>query len=272
MREDLVAHGGPATTAIMFHGGGNFGDIWDKDQSLREIVVADFPDYPIRSFPQTYKFKNPKKLAIAQRIYGKHLDLQLTVRDTVSYSQLQIDFGAKHQILLAPDLATMLFTVPVGPILTRPYDFLVQFRNDGEGGQYHASNSGTYNDLQTLMSSNGTEAMTSILRGDWQDCEPTGISGLPFAEKARRRVEAGRQWLSSADLVLSDRLHVHILSTIWGIDHIAIEEGWYRKLMTYQETWLSECNSRVRFTNSVKDSMNVAKTWYKAGGSFDSIA
>jgi exopolysaccharide biosynthesis predicted pyruvyltransferase EpsI len=268
LRKDLEAHGGPTNTAIMFHGGGNFGDIWSGDQKLREKVVADFPDYPIRSFPQTYKFKNPKTLARVQEIYGKHPDLQLTVRDTLSYTQLELDFGSKHQIMLAPDAATMLFTVPIPAYPTQEYKFLVQLRGDNEGGQNHNTERKLFEELKNPVPGNNTTSDTAVLQGDWQNCEPSGLARLGHVEQSLKRVEAARDWLNSAQLVLSDRLHVHILSTLWGIDHIVIEEGWYRKVMTYQDTWLSECTTNVALTSSVREGVDIAKAWYERGGTF----
>jgi exopolysaccharide biosynthesis predicted pyruvyltransferase EpsI len=267
MRETLSEHGGPSKTAIMFHGGGNFGDVWKGGQHLRELVAMDFKDYPIRSFPQTYHFKDKEKLAISQRIYGEHPNLQLTVRDSKSYSQLQIDFGTKHRILLAPDAATMLYTIPVVPNPTRPYNFLVQFRNDREGGQRHTTNNAIVKELYAPIQ-NSTTVPAAVLIGDWGSCEPTGLASMPHIEKGAKRVQAAQEWLRSAELVLSDRLHVHILSTIWGIDHVVIEEGWYQKITTYHDTWLLECTAHMALANNLQEGVDAAKSWFENGHSF----
>lgn len=270
IRKELEAHGGPDKTAIMFHGGGNFGDIWHNIQKNRELVAVDFLDYPIRSFPQTYKFSESKNLAQAQEAYGKHPDLQLTARDTKSFLKLQSDFGSSHKVLLLPDAATMLSE---SPLLSRPpkkgdVDFLFLARTDGEGNQDHGKENAVIEELKSVTDASGTPQAANVTLMDWIEDEPAGIKKVPLEEQARMRVEWTYDFLGQGALILADRLHAHILSTVWGFDHVAVEEGSYAKLRTYHDTWLLDCGDGVAMTQSVREAVDAAQRWYTRGKSF----
>ena len=43
---------------IVFHGGGNLGDIYPDYQMFRELVIARYPDAPIVILPQSVHFEN----------------------------------------------------------------------------------------------------------------------------------------------------------------------------------------------------------------------
>ncbi|KIW54400.1 hypothetical protein PV05_06760 [Exophiala xenobiotica] len=270
IRKALEAHGGPEKTAIMFVGGGSFGDLYHMIQTNRENIAKDFPDYRIRSFPQSYKFKDEKNLLQAQEAYGQHPDLQLAARDVKSYMKMQTDFGKKHKILLLPDIATMLVARPVPARVPKGDGLNILFlgRVDHEGSQDHYKDKALFEELRQLTDGDGKQVSVDITMMDWLDSEPAGLQDATYEAKARLRLDWTYDFLSSYDLVISDRLHVHILSTVWNIDHITVEEGSYAKLRSYHETWLSGCGNRVSMAQSVREAVDAAKDWYQRGRSF----
>jgi exopolysaccharide biosynthesis predicted pyruvyltransferase EpsI len=270
MRQTLEEHGGPGKTAILFHGGGNFGDIWYREQDMREVVVELFHDYRIRSFPQTYKFNDREKLAKTQGVYDKHPDLQLAARDTRSYMDLQKDFGGKHNIVLVPDVATMLITnrPQGGGNKMNNSDFVFLARTDKEGSQDHWQEKDTIHELQHMINKNGEKVETTLEIMDWVGHSPPGLAEADWDGQAWLHVNWAYDFLTQGALILSDRLHVHILSTLWGIDHIAIEEGEYAKMRAYHNTWLLQCEKPGSMTRTVREAVDVAKAWYRRGGSF----
>ena len=270
MRQTLEEYGGPEKTAIVFHGGGNFGDIWHREQYMREIVIQKFHDYRIRSFPQTYKFNDPVKLATAQEVYGNHPDLQLAARDTKSFAALQTDFGAKHKVILVPDAATMLITNPPkgGGNKMSNADYVFLARTDKEGDQNHWEERKTIEELQHSRNKNGEEVDTTLEIMDWLGHNPPGLNEADWDGQAWLKVNWAYDFLTQGGFILSDRLHVHILSTLWGIDHVVIEDGEYAKVRTYHDTWLRQCEKPGSMAKTVKDGVEVAKAWYQRGGSF----
>ncbi|KAK4943721.1 hypothetical protein LTR10_016818 [Elasticomyces elasticus] len=273
LREALEAHGGPSKTAILLHGGGNFGDLWPGAQDNRESVAMDFLDYRIRSFPQTYKFHDvKKKLPKAQQAYGQHPDLQLTARDSKSFMAMQKDFGSKHMVSLLPDAATMLVTRPLPHAreVKDGYDVLFLARTDHEGGQDHGHQKGAIDDLRSFDNGDDSQhSSTNVTVADWVNVDPEGIrNAVDYDQHAQMRVDWTFEYLQQYALILSDRLHVHILSTVWGFDHVAVEEGSYAKIRTYHDTWLLGCGDRVAMTQNMQEAVDAAKGWYKNGKSF----
>ncbi|MFV8038238.1 polysaccharide pyruvyl transferase family protein, partial [Enterobacter cloacae complex sp.6730764] len=59
-------------TTILCHGGGNFGDIYNAHQSLRESVVGGLKNNRIIILPQTAFFNNDNNLMKAKEIFSSH--------------------------------------------------------------------------------------------------------------------------------------------------------------------------------------------------------
>lgn len=70
---------------------------------------------------------------------------------------------------------------------------------------------------------------------------------LMFKTRAQKTVDRGFAQLSSANVILSDRLHVHILSTILEIPHITFDNN-YGKISVYISAW-GKCNNTWQAEN-----------------------
>jgi exopolysaccharide biosynthesis predicted pyruvyltransferase EpsI len=94
-------------TAILLHGGGNFGDIWTSHQQLRNRIVQEMPERKIRHFPQTFEFDLDKPSALLKKTietYLEHPDIELVGRDIESHAAMQKAFPGKA-VRLTPDAA-----------------------------------------------------------------------------------------------------------------------------------------------------------------------
>jgi pyruvyl transferase EpsI len=91
-------------------GGGNTGDMYHQIEHFRQLVIQNFPNNPVISFPQTIDFstteKGRKRLQKAIAIYGKHPKLTLVARELKSYDYYKKYFNNK--VLLLPDIVTTL--------------------------------------------------------------------------------------------------------------------------------------------------------------------
>lgn len=74
---------------IICHGGGNFGDIYDRHNDIRLKIVENFPDIPIVFFPQTVFYNNRENLEYDTGILKKHKNLKIYVRDVESKKLLE---------------------------------------------------------------------------------------------------------------------------------------------------------------------------------------
>jgi exopolysaccharide biosynthesis predicted pyruvyltransferase EpsI len=261
MRKAIEPHNQHA--AILMHGGGNFGDIY-AEQTMREQVIKDFPDYPIRSFPQTLYFKDKERLKHAVEIYGQHKDLQLAARDPKSLQDMQLSFH-KHVSVLLPDMATML--VLEGPPIVEMTDnltLLFQARTDGEGDQ-NRHEEDIQDEVVELLKKPWSGDNVTIKIEDWLDTDPDMSKAASLDEKAGMRVTAARRFLTRGHVLVTDRMHAHILSLLWQIPHVTIETGSYRKIQRYHNQWLTQCDWPVRqskLVHNIEDALAMAKQFY----------
>ena len=61
--------------------------------------------------------------------------------------------------------------------------------------------------------------------------------GWSYEWMAQHQLERALQFLSRGRVVVTDRLHAHILSEMLGIPHVAADSG-YGKIRAYHETWM----------------------------------
>ncbi|MGL4337103.1 MAG: polysaccharide pyruvyl transferase family protein, partial [Turicibacter sp.] len=119
--------------AIVFHGGGNFGDLYDIHQKLREKIVSAFKDKLIICLPQTIYFSSENKLDASVEIFSKHPNFYFFVRDKRSLELAQ-RFTSKASLM--PDMAHSLHPLAdvseVGPTNATPQKKLSLVRRDIE--------------------------------------------------------------------------------------------------------------------------------------------
>lgn len=96
---------------ITLIGGGNFGDAYAQIESLRQLVILNFPNNKIISFPQTIDFSNTPKgkkaLQKAVKIYSQNKKLYFFVREEKSLQLMQEHFK-DVKIDLIPDIVLSL--------------------------------------------------------------------------------------------------------------------------------------------------------------------
>lgn len=95
---------------IFLSGGGNFGDIWPHHQNFRERVILENPGRPVVIFPQSVHFADARNLERAKRIFNSHPDVTLFLRDSTSLL-LASEYFPHAKCFLAPDMAFMLCDV-----------------------------------------------------------------------------------------------------------------------------------------------------------------
>lgn len=229
------------SVVLLLHGGGNFGDLYPRHQIFRELVVSRFPDRKIVFLPQSIHYSDQRNLSQTQRILNGHPDLTIMVRDDVSY-----EFATKNfecSTVLVPDSAFMIGAVE--PDIDPDLKVLLLLRDDKES-------------IVTV----GAEAVNLPQPAkivdwphDWQrkrkiDSLPRSIRAwLPprvqgqfpvtpagFEVLARKRVRRGFNILSCGEVIISDRLHAHILATLLGKPHLVLDNN-YGKVGSFMKVW-----------------------------------
>jgi len=206
---------------ILIHGGGNFGTIWPECQAHRETVLEQFRDYCVVQLPQSIHYADAASLERTRRLIAAHPDFTLLVRDEPSRRLSQDELGART--VLCCDSAFFLHDR-----LRRAepsVDILALARTDKER---------VTEGLQALLERTGR----SFEIADWLDDPMTTsrrlaariwprahgrLTRVPGFFRALRaawdaaawaRVERGARLLARGRVVLTDRLHAHILCTM----------------------------------------------------------
>jgi pyruvyl transferase EpsO len=81
--------------------------------------------------------------------------------------------------------------------------------------------------------------------------------------QARLRVRFGCQLLGSARVVITDRLHAHILSLLLGIPHVILDNN-YGKLRHFCDTWGTLSSPFVRWAESSAKAFATAREFLDA--------
>lgn len=98
----------PRDIIILFMGGGNYGDLWERHQLFRYKVLKDYPDNPIVQLPQSVCFQNSEKFMADIGIMDSHMgSIKFCLRDKKSYDTVRLNYH-KVEALLLPDMVLSL--------------------------------------------------------------------------------------------------------------------------------------------------------------------
>ena len=235
---DLDAFRDVCPDGVLFlHGGGNLGDIWSHHQRFREDILARVRDRPVVQLPQSIHFRVPSEVDRFAALVAEHPDFVLYVRDTRSLS-----FARKHLACpsyLAPDSAYALGEQSRD---AAQCDVLMLMRTDDERQGYALSSA----DPATVV--------------DWLEDDadiPVGGDAKAREAQAVARVDRGLRLLARGEVVVTDRLHGHILANLLGIPHVVLDND-YGKIAAYLDAWPAP-DAIVTRASTIEHAMVLAK-------------
>lgn len=212
-----------SSDALLLHGGGNFGDLFSAcNNDLRHKIVRQFPNNTIVVFPQTMvPWTDSTAWKVSSHIYCKYPRRFLFARDAVTYAAMQRVYACANVVVsLVPDMAFWMETPPfVANYSASKHDIVWLGRTDKE--------------KRGLDPQNATDALVV----DWfgPDAQhPDPLSG--FFEQALYATKRAVRMLSQGRVVVTDRLHAHIISVIMGIPHVVMDNS-FGKIRTFYQQW-----------------------------------
>ncbi|OZC51001.1 hypothetical protein CH286_05530 [Rhodococcus sp. WWJCD1] len=218
--------------AVLLHGGGNFGDVWSEFQRFREDIVAKFPHRKIIQLPQTVRFSNKTGLDRANRIFGEHPDFVLMVRDRVSLETVRHGMP-DVQVVYCPDMALGIESFS-RPINNRPeLQCLVIARTDHEKAADLSFMDAPKTDWGLtgpalvhwkLARIPGTVARRLQNRHTSRVAYPLLLAG--YNAMRRLNLASGVSMVNSAEIIVTDRLHVHVLCGLLGREHVVLDNNY----------------------------------------------
>lgn len=229
---------------VLLHGGGNVGDIWPWAQDRREQLLRDLPDRDVIQLPQSVHFTDPSAQQRFAAVVAGHGRYTLCVRDAASHQRAG-ELGAA-QVVLMPDMAFGLGPLHRGRDHSAPVLVLARGDREAFGGLSR------------------TPLPRGVTRADWHLSPAAGAlwharrdavrlarlaAARPALSRATGRVlprlydamadqvlSHGTALLDSADAVVSDRLHAHILCVLLGIPHVMLDNS-YGKVGAFHRQW-----------------------------------
>jgi pyruvyl transferase EpsO len=252
-REEMARAVGDGVICIQ--GGGNLGDLWPAHQEFREQVIRDFPANRVIQLPQSVEFSSPQALDRARRVFGGHRDLTILVRSDRSFARAEV-FGVPTH--LCPDLG-----MTVG-MLDRPrtptHAAVLLARTDHESQGLPLRSVPTWIKRVDWVGQPGGPAlrmMATLHRRPklWKAVTGT-IRHHLFRSAARRRLQYGMEMLGSGRVVITDRLHGHVLATLLGLPHCVMDSQ-FGKVRALWDTWTHEVPSAV-WCNTLEEAIEQA--------------
>ncbi len=228
---------------ILMHGGGNLGSVWPEHQMFREKIIKLFPDKKIIQLPQSVHFDSEEDKIRFKEVARSHLNLYIFVRDTASLDILkQLDLNVE----LCPDMALALGPVPTCSKPVVDVVWLARTDHESVNSDHHNLNY-TLEKLDWLYGEPGKFYSKWVMRFTvrlrrivQKSCQRLpflrdyfgGLNSMYFDLLAQSRFNRGIRILCRGKVVMTDRLHGHILSTLLGKPQILFDNH-YRKIGNY---------------------------------------
>jgi pyruvyl transferase EpsO len=225
---------------ILIQGGGNFGDLWPDFQDFRDSLVNQNKHRRIIQLPQSVHFVNGERAIQTNEALKKHPNFTLLVRDSNSLLRAK-ELFPDVETRFCPDLAFGLEVpskkVPKGrtrvAILRKDREQLDDLRrklNNYEITDWHLNFFEKLNWAKLrliLILFKRMPIMRVFIHQSTLERVYSKMSALNL--KSALRI------ILSAQIVVTDRLHAHVLSLLCGIDNVVFDNS-YRKISSiYQD-------------------------------------
>lgn len=233
---------------LLLNGGGNFGDLHAGQQGLREHVLERCTDRRIVQLPQSIWFRDDGNRERMRRLCASHPDFTLIVRERQSYETARRLFDVPT--LLCPDMAFGLRTLERPAGASR--ELLWLGREDSERVPRESPPPGL--DARDWIGADAAEGISDaalrVLRLnrrliDFTREDPRRTArrwrtlAWTFGPLAEAWVRRGVEVVSSAKVMVTDRLHAHVFAILLGVPHVVLDNS-YGKVGSTFETWTRE--------------------------------
>ena len=220
---------------ILIHGGGNFGTTWIRHEQFRLDLLRRFPDRPIIQLPQSIFYDDDRRAAEMAQAIRDHGDFTLLVRDANSLAFAEQHFDCVTR--LCPDAAIYLGCM-ARPSLPEA-DILALLRTDHEAVASAAIQTPPSTIVQDWLEEG--RAARAFMRGR---LKLDALRAATDQEARLRRYRLLADWrlrrglliLSQGRVVVTDRLHAHILSLLLDIPDVAMDNS-YGKVGAFAVQW-----------------------------------
>lgn len=248
---------------VLLHGGGNFGDIWPSFQHFRERAAETLVDRQLVVLPQTVHFDDPAAAQRTQATLGAHPSLTVLARDRDSLETL-VGLGIESR--LSPDAAFALAPIPRPMAASTAVVWLL--RTDTERPPDRGSAPATVVDwidpadpgnraAPWTVGRARVAAATRVDRALHRRGRASNLTAGAVDQVSREHLSRGLTMLSAGSVVVTDRLHGHILCLLLAIPHVVLDNR-YGKLGRFLDSWTGS-SPLVRRASSLEEASALAQ-------------
>ena len=236
---------------VLLNGGGNFGDLYEGQQGVRERLFAELRDRRLIQLPQSIHFADGRNLDRNRRLVAEHGNVVLMLRESASFEFARQHFDAPA--VLAPDCALALREL-AQPAVVPDVDVLWVHRLPGDPEYVERGALPTSRPVREL------EWMKPVRP------EPEWPNRARLARRANRwlspRAKNSARWqrygwrvfaatfdpvgwghvgrglhiLGRGRVLVTDKLHGHVLALLAGLPHVVLDNSYGKVSGTYR-TW-----------------------------------
>jgi pyruvyl transferase EpsO len=235
---------------VLLNGGGNFGDLYKGQQGLREHLLSTVKDHRLVQLPQSIHFRERENLDRVRRLVADHGDVTLLVREYRSRDIAAREFDA--EVHLMPDMAFGLGELSLAGSPREDVVWLHRVPGDPEYVDHGGLPDGATGSVVEWIHEQPDEPEWRLdhriarranvfLRSRAQSdprwaryaWRPLGATFEPLGHGWVRR---GLQILGRGRVLVTDKLHGHVLALLAGVPHVALDNG-YGKVSGVHESW-----------------------------------
>ena len=221
---------------IIIDGGGNLGSLWPWEDDKISQIISDYPNNKITIFPQTIYYGNTKadqvRLEKNRAIYEQHKQLNIFFRDYQSYSYFINNFP-KTKAFYSPDVVL--------------YMQRMKSKAERKGALLCLRK-----DIEKVLEDKDIQEMRKFLASKGINYSyTTTVIDKKVTARTRER-ELMKKWneFSSAQIVITDRLHGMIFAAITGTPCVALDNK--SKKVSGVYSWLRDL-PYIRCVNTIEE-------------------
>lgn len=221
----------PGDAIIVLEGGGNLGDLWPTCEEFRQHIVKTYPQRRIVIMPQSIHFEDSEALERSAAGYRRGENLTVLLRESRS-----IEIAREHfrdvdvRFCYDAALGVRVPELPVarqkaGPVIiargdkeSRPDDAAFLAQHAGEDWRASRSNQMVWDRMVWFKN------YYAHLPHQVQD--QTRAPHLPYDVMRGLNVAAAIRQLDGAPVVVTNRLHGHVLAALLGISHVVTDNSY----------------------------------------------
>ena len=253
---------------VLINGGGNFGDMYVGQQGLRERLIRDLRGRRLIQLPQSIHFVDQENVRRMAELIAWHGDVTLMLREDKSLEFATQNFDT--ELVLCPDMAFGLMPDRASVDPVADIGWILRSQGDPEWSDQGArppcpqgivideidwmgtlpSDQASWEGRSRRMLALNRRLMRAgasneaVHRWCWRALSAT------FDPLASAWVDRGIGLLGRGRIVVTDRLHGHILAVLLGMPHVIVNNSTGKVHSTF-DTWTSGI-SDVVFAESLE--------------------